>query len=125
MLFLKRWADVFEERGFVIPISEDVVKIVQSIPRAEGKPYLFPGQGMVMHANAIRTLLHGMGYEHITRHGFRSSFRDWPGECTHYPREACEMALANDERDQTEGAYSRSDFLDKRRALMTDCANFL
>lgn len=53
----------------------------------------------VMHANAIRTLLHDMGYKQITRHGFRSSFRDWAGECTHYPREVCEMALAHDERD--------------------------
>lgn len=34
------------------------------------------------------------------------------------------MALAHDERDQTEGAYSRSDFLDKRRALMSDWADF-
>ena len=78
-----------------------------------------------MHANAIRTLLHAMEYEQITRHGFRSSFRDWAGECTHYPREVCEMALAHDERDQTEGAYSRSDFLDKRRALMTDWADYI
>ena len=30
------------------------------------------------------------------------------------------MALAHDERNQTEGAYSRPDFLDKRRAFMTD-----
>ena len=35
------------------------------------------------------------------------------------------MALAHDERDQTEGAYLRSDFLDKRRALMMDWAKFL
>ena len=83
------------------------------------------GYAGMMHANAIRTLLHGMGYEHITRHGFRSSFRDWAGECTHYPREVCEMALAHDERDQTEGAYSRSDFLDKRRLLMNDWSRFV
>lgn len=31
------------------------------------------------------------------------------------PREECEMALAHDERDQVEGAYSRSDYLEKRR----------
>lgn len=112
--------------AFVIPLADEVVELVQSIPRAEGSPYLFPGQGKtgVMHANAIRTLLHGMGYEHITRHGFRSSFRDWAGERTHYPREVCEMALAHDERDQTEGAYSRSDFLDKRRLLMNDWSRF-
>ncbi len=35
------------------------------------------------------------------------------------------MALAHDERDQTEGAYSRSDFLEKRRLLMKDWAAFL
>jgi hypothetical protein len=79
----------------------------------------------VMHANAIRTLLHDMGYKQITRHGFRSSFRDWAGECTHYPREVCEIALALDERDQTEGAYSRTDFLDKRRDLMNDWSEFI
>ena len=73
-----------------------------------------------MHTNAIRTLLHGLRYEDVTLHGFRSSFRDWAGECTYYPREVCEMALAHDERNQTEGAYSRPDFLDKRRAFMTD-----
>ncbi|MNC05922.1 Prophage CP4-57 integrase [compost metagenome] len=113
--------------AFVIPLADEVVKLVKTIPRTEGSPFLFPGQGKtgVMHANAVRTLLHGMEYEHITRHGFRSSFRDWAGECTHYPREVCEMALAHDERDQTEGAYSRSDFLDKRRALMNDWSKFI
>ncbi|UVL61058.1 integrase arm-type DNA-binding domain-containing protein [Pseudomonas sp. B21-032] len=113
--------------AFVIPLADKVINLVRSISRTEGSPFLFPGQGKsgVMHANAIRTLLHAMEYEHITRHGFRSSFRDWAGECTHYPREVCEMALAHDERDQTEGAYSRSDFLDKRRALMTDWADFI
>jgi integrase len=112
--------------AFVIPLAEAVVGLVKSIPRDQVSPYLFPGRGKtgVMHANAIRTLLHGMGYEHITRHGFRSSFRDWAGECTHHPREVCEMALAHDQRDQTEGAYSRSDFLKKRRSLMDDWSGF-
>lgn len=112
--------------AFVVPLPNEAVKLLEAVPRVTGSPYLFPGQGKtgVMHANAIRTLLHGIGYEHITRHGFRSSFRDWASECTHYPREVCEMALAHDERDQTEGAYSRSDFLDKRRGLMTDWARF-
>ncbi|WP_421526384.1 tyrosine-type recombinase/integrase [Pseudomonas yamanorum] len=113
--------------AFVIPLAEEVVKLVKSIPRDERSAFLFPGQGKTgaIHANAVRTLLHGMGYEHITRHGFRSSFRDWASECTPYPREVCEMALAHDERDQTEGAYSRSNFFDKRRALMTEWATFI
>lgn len=78
-----------------------------------------------MHANAIRNLLHDMKHDDITRHGFRSSFRDWAGETTSHPREVCELALAHDERDQTEGAYSRSDLFKKRRALMESWADFV
>lgn len=113
--------------AFVIPLAQEVVKLVKNIPRDDGSAFLFPGKGKtgVMHANAVRTLLHDMGYKQITRHGFRSSFRDWAGECTSYPREVCEMALAHDERDQTEGAYSRTDFLDKRRSLMSDWSTFV
>ena len=113
--------------AFVIPLANQVIDCLRDIPRIEGSPFLFPGQGKsgVMHVNAIRTLLHDMGYKSITRHGFRSSFRDWAGERTHYPREICEMALAHDERDKTEGAYSRSDYLEKRRELMEDWAKYL
>lgn len=113
--------------AFVIPLSDQVIDCLNSIPRIKGTPYLFPGQGKsgVMHTNAVRNLLHEMGYTSITRHGFRSSFRDWASECTHYPREVCELALAHDERNQTESAYSRSDHLEKRRQLMNDWANYL
>ncbi|MDH4560205.1 integrase arm-type DNA-binding domain-containing protein [Pseudomonas sp. BN411] len=113
-------------QAFDIPLPAQVVELLESMPRIEGSQYLFPGQGKtgVLHANAIRNLLHRLGHEDITRHGFRSSFRDWANERTHYPREVCELALAHDERDQTEGAYSRSDFFEKRRALMADWAQY-
>ncbi|MFZ5958847.1 tyrosine-type recombinase/integrase [Pseudomonas knackmussii] len=113
-------------QAFNIPLAPQVADLLASLPRLEGNPYLFPGQGKsgVMHANAVRNLLHSLEYHDITRHGFRSSFRDWANECTHYPREICELALAHDERDQTEAAYSRSDFVEKRRALMADWANY-
>jgi integrase len=112
-------------KPFVIPLPSQAVDMLQSLPRTDS-PYVFPGKGKsgVMHANAIRNLLHELGHVDITRHGFRSTFRDWANECTHYPREVCELALAHDERDQTEAAYSRSDFLEKRRALMADWAIF-
>lgn len=113
-------------QAFSIPLAPQVVDLLASLPRFENCPYLFPGQGKsgVMHANAVRNLLHSLGHHDITRHGFRSSFRDWANECTHYPREICELALAHDERDQTEAAYSRSDFVERRRALMADWANY-
>lgn len=111
---------------FAIPLAPEVVALLQAFPRTEDSPYLFPGQGKTgaMHANAIRKLLHDLGHDDVTRHGFRSSFRDWANEGTHYPREVCELALAHDERDQTEAAYSRSNLLEKRRALMNDWARY-
>lgn len=113
-------------KAFNIPLSAEVVRVLQAFQKIEGSPYLFPGQGKsgFMHANAIRNLLHELGHGDITRHGFRSSFRDWANECTHYPREVCELSLAHDNRDQSEAAYSRSDLFDKRRLLMADWAKY-
>ena len=54
----------------------------------------------------------------VTVHGFRSSFRDWAGNETHYPREITETALAHVIGDKAEQAYRRSDALEKRRKLM-------
>jgi integrase len=54
----------------------------------------------------------------ITVHGFRSAFRDWCGEATNTPREIAEACLAHTVRDATERAYARTDYFDKRRAVM-------
>ncbi|WP_426608751.1 tyrosine-type recombinase/integrase [Bradyrhizobium sp. McL0616] len=53
-----------------------------------------------------------------TTHGMRSTFRDWAGDCTSFPREIAEMALAHAVDDETEAAYRRSTALVKRRELM-------
>lgn len=56
--------------------------------------------------------------ESVTVHGFPSSFRDWAGNETHFPRELAEHALAHVHGDKAEQAYRRSDALEKRRKLM-------
>ena len=57
-------------------------------------------------------------------HGFRSTFRDWAAECTDFPSEMAELALAHEVGSSVERAYRRSDMLDKRRAMMEDWAAF-
>ncbi|MOA22358.1 Prophage CP4-57 integrase [compost metagenome] len=111
---------------FALPLAPEVVELLENVPRIEGSPYLFPGKGRsgVMFKNAFRSLLHSMELADITAHGFRSTFRDWANEYTHYSSQVCELALAHDERDQTKGAYSRSDLFEKRRALMADWAKY-
>jgi integrase len=59
-----------------------------------------------------------------TTHGMRSTFRDWAGDCTTFPREIAEMALAHAVGDETEVAYRRSTALAKRRALMDEWADY-
>jgi integrase len=60
----------------------------------------------------------------FTAHGFRSAFRDWASETTHFPREVCEMALAHSIKDKTEAAYRRGDLFEKRQQLMYSWAAF-
>ncbi len=114
-------------QAFEIPLAPQVVELLRTMPRTEGSPYLFPGQGRkadAMGDRALLTLLERLNLSSVTVHGFRSTFRDWANERTHYPREVCELALAHDERTQTEAAYSRSVLLEKRRALMSDWAAY-
>src|SRR6516162_9596513 len=59
-----------------------------------------------------------------TVHGFRSSFRDWAGNETSYPRDLIETALAHVVGDAAEQAYRRSDALEKRRKLMEAWASY-
>jgi len=58
-------------------------------------------------------------------HGLRSSFRDWVGEETAFPREVAEMALAHTVGNAVEAAYRRGDLFEKRRLMMQNWADFV
>jgi integrase len=87
---------------------------------------MFPGRsvGEPMSNMIFLMMLRRMG-ETFTAHGFRSAFRDWASECTNFPREVCEMALAHSIKDKTEAAYRRGDLFAKRVELMTAWASFV
>jgi hypothetical protein len=65
-----------------------------------------------------------MKIEDATVHGFRSSFRDWAGNVSSFPREITETGLAHVIGDKAEQAYCRSDALEKRRRLMEAWASY-
>ena len=65
-----------------------------------------------------------MRVSHYTIHGFRSSFREWVGEATDFPRDVAEMALAHTVGSAVERSYRRGDSFDKRRDLMAAWAEF-
>lgn len=57
-------------------------------------------------------------------HGFRSTFRDWAGETTAYPKEVIEHAISHQLKDKAEAAYARGTLFDKRRRLMDEWAKY-
>ena len=103
-----------------IPLNKQAVSLLESLPRIQGSPYVFPGQrhGRPLSAMAVSMFMRRHGAGGFTVHGFRSSFRDWAAERTNYPREICEMCLAHVVAQGAEAAYWRGDALEKRRGLM-------
>ena len=109
-----------------VPLSEAALAVLDGLPRVAGNPHVFPGakRGRPLSNLAMLMGLRRMGHGDLTMHGFRSTFRDWAAERTHYPREVCEMALAHVVASGAEAAYWRGDVFDKRRALMDDWAAY-
>ena len=73
---------------------------------------------------AINNVLHA-AYSGITAHGIaRSSFRDWVAEATEFTDKVAEAALNHTNPNETEAAYLRTKFLDRRAELMNAWGDF-
>jgi integrase len=108
-----------------VPLSSRALVIVEMLAEAKTGKYVFPGRaGKPLSGMAMTMVLRRMKVEGATVHGFRSAFRDWAGNETHFAREVAEAALAHVIGDKAEQAYRRSDALDKRRQLMEAWARF-
>jgi integrase len=114
-------------RGHRVPLSPRAIEILGEMGKARQSDFVFPGTRPKRPLSNMATemLLRRMKAGDITTHGFRSSFRDWAGELTSFPREVAEAALAHSVGDNTERAYRRGDALAKRRALMEAWAAYL
>ena len=107
----------------LVPLDEGTIDVLERV-RPLGVPasnLIFPGQN-VKRPLSDMTLLKILRDMEVpaTVHGFRSTFRDWVAEETDYPGEIAEAALAHAIPNKVEAAYRRTDFLEKRRALMRD-----
>jgi integrase len=103
-----------------VPLSPRAVAILRQLKRLKAGDFVFPGQAhnKPLSNMAMEMILRRMKIENATVHGFRSSFRDWAGNVSSFPREVVETALAHVIGDKAEQAYRRSDALEKRRKLM-------
>jgi integrase len=102
-----------------IPLSDRALALLREMEAARAGDYVFRGQrrGRPLSPMGFEMLLRRINSPYTT-HGFRSSFRDWAGNETHFPRELAEHALAHVIGDRAEQACRRSDALQRRRELM-------
>ena len=100
-----------------IPLSAQALDVLKRAKTTNGYVFTSPKGGPLSNM-ALLALLKRMKRQDITAHGFRSTFRDWAGECTNFAREVIEHALAHGLKDSTEAAYARGTLTQKRSLLM-------
>ena len=118
-------------RAHRVPLSQAALRLLESLPRLDGTDLLFPGmrEQRPMSDMALTAVIRRMNEDRprwidpksnaqAVPHGFRSTFRDWCAEQTHFPAEMAEIALAHTVGDKVEAAYRRGDMFEKRRAMM-------
>lgn len=111
------------KREHRVPLSAEALELVKGM-HAHG--LLFPGvkDRPITTAATLAVAKELRPGIKITSHGFRSTFKDWAGDMTAFPREVSEMALAHTIKDKTEAAYRRKDALERRRKLMQQWATY-
>ena len=96
-----------KHREHVVPLSDRAWQIIQGQHEIRSSKLIFPGarDDRPMSNTQMLFMLQQLAVA-VTVHGFRSTFRDWAGDCTtKYPRDLIEFALAHRVGDATEEAY--------------------
>ncbi|PAP91406.1 tyrosine-type recombinase/integrase [Mesorhizobium wenxiniae] len=111
----------------VVPLTRPALDILkaQLAKRSNSTDLIFPSDFIPTQpyeGSNINRLLAKPFTVHATA---RSSFRDWAGDCTEFPRDVAEMCLAHRVGNATELAYRRSTALERRGALMKAWADYL
>ena len=116
------------QREHRVPLCDAAIELLQKLPRtkdAKDIDLVFPGtKGQPLSDMSLTAVMRRMELDAVP-HGFRSSFRDWAGDRTDFPRDLAEFALAHAIESKTEEAYRRGDALERRRIMMTAWSTFI
>ena len=111
----------------VVPLAAPTIDLLQALLPNQPRPHdrVFSVGGATRSNMAMTMLLRRMNVTNATVHGFRSTFRDWAGDETSFPRELIEQALAHTISNKAERAYRRGTAIERRRELMEAWAAYL
>jgi integrase len=109
------------EKEHVVPLTARAVEILKAMRQRSTGSLVFAGavdDRPISDTAMTKALRLASPDKAATLHGLRSTFRDWCGDETNFPRDVAEAALAHTLSDKTEAAYRRGTAFDKRRKLM-------
>ncbi|MEZ5534392.1 MAG: integrase arm-type DNA-binding domain-containing protein [Thiolinea sp.] len=116
--------------ALIIPLPRQAVSLLAELHQYTGSgQYLFPsprGKTTPISNNAVRVALRTMGYanDEMTAHGYRGM----ASTCLNtmgYRSDVIEAALGHAEQNEVRAAYNRSDYLEERKSMMQEWANYL
>lgn len=109
-----------------VPLGDAAMKLLKELPQGGPKALVFLGtkDNKALSDMSLTAVMRRMDVDAVP-HGFRSTFRDWAGDRTTFPRDLAEMALAHVIESKTEGAYRRGDAIERRREMMDAWAQFI
>ena len=116
-------------REHLVPLSTQALALLENLrQRSRGSEYVFPAEHRIdrpMSENSIIYLIHRMGYkDRMTGHGWRSVASTWANENS-YNKDHIEMQLAHSEENEVRSAYNNALYLEPRRKMLQDFADFL
>ena len=115
-------------REHVIPLADRSIKILEEAwDRIGGNQnkLIFPSRaGRLLDVSTMIMWMRRRDYDY-DMHGFRSSLSDWNAEIGQFDSDLMEAQLAHKDTNRVRAAYRRSDFLDRRRAMMDAWADYL
>ncbi len=129
-------------RHHTVPLTEPMLKLLRDAAELRFNDYVFPGvNGGAMSDNTLSKIMRDIHTDEVklgrpgfvdqqtgkraVPHGLRSTFRDWVAECTDYPGELAEIAIAHKHGSDTELAYKRMAQVEKRRPMMAEWGAYL
>lgn len=112
-----------------IPLTRPAVELLRDLQQDAFSNYVFPGlkPGQPISTDSMLKYLQTgkPNRPDCTVHGFRSSFRSWGDDVSNHSRAALEFCLHHIEGGEAERAYKQGAMLEKRRAALTDWANYI
>ena len=117
-------------RSHIVPLSKQVLTIINELKEFRGSSeYLFPSQinpKNTMSDSTILGAIKRLGYQDkTTGHGFRALAMSTIKEKLHYRHETIDRQLAHAPENKIVAAYDRAEFLDERKVMMQEWADFV